>query len=198
MRLIDLFEEKRKQQKGTYAGVNYSPETIEHIQTFLKKYKVPNPVAPEKIHTTVLYSRKFLPDFEPRGMLEEPMEAKFMGYHVWKTSPTDKTTEPWNCLIMKINCPELKDLHEKYMKEHEATYDYDKYDPHITLSYNIGNFNIDNLPKFDFPLEIVEEYSEDLNLNWAETHGTKRREQNEEFDNRSQKGLIHNKIELFH
>lgn len=173
MKLREIKEERRKQQRGTYAGVKYSPESVEALQKFMKHHKIPNPIAPNKIHTTLLYSRKYLPNYKPQGMLKYPLKARFKEYVVWKTSPPDPKQEPWNCLVMKIDCPELEKLHKKYMEEHDAEYDYDEYHPHITLSYNIGNLDVTHLPPFDGHLDIVEEYGENLNLDWANTHGTK-------------------------
>jgi hypothetical protein len=172
MKLSDILEENEP-KKGTYAGVRYSPESIEAVQTFLKEHSIPNPVADDKIHTTLLYSRKFLPNYEPKGKLAKPMQAKFHQYDVWKTSPQDETQEKWNCLVMKLKCPELEALHKQYMDEHKATYDYPVYTPHVTLSYNIGDYDITKLPNFTAPLHITEEYGEELNLDWANTHGTK-------------------------
>ena len=174
MKLEELMEERRKAERGTYAGVRYAPKTVEAIQSFLKEHSIPNPVASEKLHTTLLYSRKYLPHYEAQGSLENPIKAKFDCYDVWKTSPQDESQEPWNCLVMKLHSPELVELHEKYMKEHQATFDYSHYHPHITLSYNIGDLDVSNLPNFSECLHIVEEYKEDLNLNWAVTHGTKK------------------------
>ena len=170
MKLKELHEEKKSTQ-GTYAGVNYSPKSVKAITDYIKEHDIPNPINPKKIHTTLLYSRKFLPNYKPQGKLTPPLKATFDCFVVWKTTPPDPNQEPWNCLVMKLKCPELVERHKKYMKEHQATYDYDEYSPHVTLSYNIGDLDVGHLPNFDVVLEIVEEYGEDLELDWAETKG---------------------------
>ncbi len=170
MKLKDLHEKVNTTQ-GTYAGVNYSPESVQAIETFNKKHNIPNPIAPGKIHTTLLYSRKFLPNYKPQGTLSTPLTATFDSFVVWKTTPPNPNQTPWNCLVMKLKCPELVELHKKYMDEHQATYDYDEYSPHVTLSYNIGDLDVKHLPDFTEQLIIVEEYGEDLALDWAETKG---------------------------
>lgn len=169
MKLNEIAQERRKQKRGTYAGVNYCPETKQALQKFMKEHKIPNPIGHDKIHTTLLYSRKFLPNFKPRGMLERPIKANFSSYDVWKTTSEDPDREPWNCLVMRLECPDLEKLHKKYMDEHQAEYDYAEYHPHITLSYNIGDLDIKHLPRYTGKLVIVEEYGEDLNLDWTGT-----------------------------
>ena len=65
-------------------------------------------------------------------------------FDVWETSPTQGAKT--RCLILKIDCPELVARHKELMDEHEATYDYPVYQPHITLSYDIGDLDINDLP----------------------------------------------------
>ena len=48
------------------------------------------------------------------------------------------------------------------MKEHGATYDYDEYKPHITLSYDVDDLDPDQLPSFDKDIIITEETGSDL------------------------------------
>ena len=174
MKLKDLIEADEHSSKGTYAGVKYSPSSVELIEQFMETNHIPNAIVPSKIHTTLLYSRKFLPKYQPQGKLNPPLTATFEKFVVWKTTPPDPKQVPWNCLVMMLDCPELVQLHNMYMKEHHATYDYDQFNPHITLSYNIGDLDVKHLPQFKGTLSIVEEYSEILNLDWAGTDGVKK------------------------
>jgi hypothetical protein len=60
------------------------------------------------------------------------------------------------------------------MSDHKATYDFPKYEPHITLSYDIGDMDIKKLPNmFDTVpfINITTEYSEDLDLSWSQNNG---------------------------
>jgi hypothetical protein len=159
---------------GTYLGVNFSPSSVAMVQRYMKDNKIPNPVKAQKIHSTVIYSRKFLPNLKPITRFQHDLIAKFDEFVVWKTTPPEGSTqEPWNCLVMKLTCPGLVSLHNQYMKEHGATYDYDQYSPHLTLSYNIGDFDIKHLPVLTDNIEIIGEYVEDLDLDWAAATGTK-------------------------
>ena len=173
MKLKDICEDVKLQKQGTYAGVKYSTKSVDAIRRYLKDNNIPNQVNTKKIHTTLLYSRKFLPKFKAQGMLTHPIKATFEKFVVWETTPPDPKQTPWNCLVMQLRCPELVNLHKRYMKEHEAEYDYDVYTPHVTLSYNIGDLDIKQLPRFEDTLYITEEYMETLNLDWAATDGVK-------------------------
>ena len=50
------------------------------------------------------------------------------------------------------------------MQKYDLTYSYDEYIPHITLSYDIGDFDISKLNVKDLPsnFTINTEYKEDL------------------------------------
>lgn len=149
--------------KGTYVGVRYSPKTVNEIKKFIIENNIINPVSFDSIHTTILYSRRYLPSFEPRGKLLKPINAFFKGFEIWKSQDSTK-----NFLVMLLDCPELEKLHYTYMKKYNATFDFPNYIPHLTLSYDTNIFDVKCLPKFDGPLKIVEEYSENLDLEWTD------------------------------
>lgn len=166
MKIKELFE-KANAKNGTYAGVCFSEKTNKQLEKFCKDHDIPNPVTSSKFHTTLLYSRKPLPDYKAAGKYDEPLIGKPTNWDVWKSQ------DGANCLILEYSCPKLKKRHNKLMKEHEATYDFPEYKTHVTLSYNIDDFDIKSLPKFSNNIEIVEEYKEDLNLEWAKEKGSK-------------------------
>lgn len=162
----NLLQESNDKQ-GTYAGVRFSDDTIERIKAFIKKYDIPNAVRSSKLHTTLLYSRKHLPNFEARGKLDSPIIGTPTGFDLWKTQPKEGQ-EQTQCLVLKYDAPELKALHEALMKEHGATWDYPDFNAHVTLSYNYpGSLEDVGDPSEVGEIEIVEEYGEDLNLDWA-------------------------------
>ena len=172
MKLEDLLEAA---MKGTYAGVKFDTETNRAIHRYLHDNKIPTSVRADRLHTTLLYSRRHLPNYKPAGKYDKPLIAKPLEFDVWKTRPP-VGDEPSNCLILHISCPELEKRHKELMKQHDAQYDYDEYHPHITLSYNIGKLDVKKLPSFKDAvkeIKIVEEYGEDLDLTWAKNKGVK-------------------------
>lgn len=158
-----------KQEKlGTYAAVRFSKSTIDRLTQFCVDNGVKNALKPSKLHTTLLYSRKHLPDYEALGDLDSPWIGSPKEFVVWDTRSEDDAP-PTRCLILKFECKQLEDRHEFLMKEHGATYDFDTYHPHISLSYDIGNDEIDSLTgKINDigDIEIVHEYTENLILGW--------------------------------
>ena len=123
----------------------------------------------DKRTTRLLYSRKYCPDYKPAGKLDKPLIGTGSGFEVWD-SQADDDGHVAKCLVMCYDCPDLIKRHKELMKEHGASYDFDEYKPHITFSYDINDgadIDKDELPKFATTIEIVEEYGEDLNLDWA-------------------------------
>lgn len=173
---MKLFEIKDvKPTKGTYAGVRFSETTKKAIAKYIKDNKIPNGISPNKMHTTLLYSRKYLPNYKPAGEYKKLMTGVPTEFDVWKSKNEDGSST--NCLVIEYNCPALDERHKELMKEHKATFDYPTFKTHITLSYDIGNMKIKDLPDFKDTcpvIQIVSEYGEDLDLSWAQNKGTKK------------------------
>lgn len=170
MKINELLTE---QTKGTYAGVRFDTATNKALHDYVRDNKIPTAVRPDRFHTTLLYSRKYLPNYKAAGKISPPwFGAPQKDFVVWETQ--DKASK---CLILKFDCPQLEKRHKELMKEHEATYDYPKYETHITLSYDIGDLDVKSLPPItDWikKIAIVEEYQEDLDIDWAKNKGTKK------------------------
>jgi len=173
-----LWEVTDKEKKGSYAGVRFDTATNKAIHKYIHDNKIPTSVRPDRLHSTLLYSRKYLPNYKPAGKLDKPLIGTPKSFEVWKTRPpAGSDGKPTNCLVLKYSCPELETRHKELMKEHSAQYDYDEYYPHITLSYDIGDMNIKDLPDIKDTvkeIKIVEEYGEDLDLDWARNKGVRK------------------------
>lgn len=164
MKLQDLQESESK--KGTYAGVKYCTESKQAIEDYCNTNNIKNCLAKDKIHSTLLYSTKFLPNYVAPGDLDTPIKATASSFDIWATQP-DENGAVKNCLVLKLTCPELVKRHKLLMDEHKAKYDFDDYVPHVTFSYDVGDIKIKDLPKFTKPLNIISEYQEDLKMDWA-------------------------------
>lgn len=168
-----LLEEIEKEKPGTYAGVHFSSETNDKIMKVIDEFDVNNATQRKKLHTTLLYSRKHLPNYEPLGKLDTPKVGKPTEIVIWKTQP-DEAGNTKNCLVLLYDCKWLSDRHHKLLDEHDATYDFE-YQPHITLSYDIGEEypqeKLKEMMKYvkqlDLKIQIDEEYYEDLDNDWA-------------------------------
>lgn len=166
----ELLEATTEKLPGTYAGVRFSPATKTAIENLIEELGVPNPTNSQKFHTTLLYSRDNLPNYKALGKLSTPLTGTATEVVIWETQP-DEDGNTKNCLVVKYDCDDLTERHHKLLKEHNASYDFE-YQPHITLSYDIGDWDkldeaqalVDSLPT----IEIVEEYQMDLDTNWAD------------------------------
>jgi hypothetical protein len=144
---------------------------VKAIQEYIKLSDIPNGVPADKLHSTILYSRKHLPDYVPAGKYEEPIVGNPLELDVWETHANEEG-DTTNCLVLKYECASLCARHKALMDAHEATFDYDEYVPHITLSYDIGDMDKSSLPDIkEYVKEIVidEEYGEELNLEFVKS-----------------------------
>ncbi len=164
------FEAEKK--RGSYAGVHFDEDTLKRIKEFSIGNKIPQRVQSSKLHSTVLYSKKYLPNYKAQGELETPIIGTPKKFSVWETQP-DKDGGTANSLVLQYDASELVAHHQKLMKEHGATYDFDEYKPHVTLSYNIGDLDISKLdPSNIGNINIVSEYGEDLDIDWAKNNAS--------------------------
>ena len=160
---------KKTHHKGTYAGVHFSEATKDAIEEFINLNGIPNAPHRDKMHTTLLYSRKRCPNYKPKGELKPILVGKPGQWQVWESQP-DSEGNVSNCLVLEFNCPALNSRHNQLMQEHNATFDYPEYKTHITFSYNVGEMDCSKLPLYNGPIEIVEEYGEELDLDWAKNN----------------------------
>jgi len=174
MKFAELFEQSQK--KGTYAGVRFDTTTNRAFHDYLNKNKIPTAIRPDRLHTTLLYSRKHLPNYKSAGKLQPHLVGTPEKFVVWPARGVGGTGTT-NCLVLQYNCPELVKRHNDLMKQHEATYDYPKFVPHVTLSYDIGDLDVSKLPNIKDTVKkitLVEEYGEDLDMDWAQNKGGKK------------------------
>lgn len=164
-----MTELKKERRSGTYAAVKYTSATCNVLKSLMDMYKIPNQVGVNDIHSTLIYSRVKIPTSEYRNFNENTLSKM-----KWVFRPTSfdlfnssASSTIKNVLVMKIDAPELKTLHKEIISI-GATHDFEEYEPHITLSYDVNeSFDLDklNIPTFInlLPSEI---YFESLDLNW--------------------------------
>lgn len=143
---------------GTYAAIKYDKQTEDKIKQFIEKYQIPNGNGKE-LHTTLLYSSRYLPNYEPLGSDVNYGKIKFKQFKKFDDS-----------LVIILDAPLIVERHNELMKKHNAIYDYGVFIPHITLSYNAPDVDLNSLDGTyftfnDFTFSASEEYSEDLDIN---------------------------------
>jgi len=104
---------------GTYSSLLLDNDS----KNMIASLNIQNPVDINKLHCTIMYSRKPAPD--AYSLLPYlPIKAKAKGFDVFG-----------DCLVLLLESIDLYELHNA-TRELGATYDYDEYKPHITLSEN--------------------------------------------------------------
>ena len=149
---------------GTFVAVRFAEESIEALIKFAEYYEVPNLLEPKDYHCTVVYSRKPLNNVP----IEKPIEPQWIAYPVCFDvflSRSDMNEGPDSrCLVLVIYSEEMNERHTHLREVEGASHDYPSYIPHITLSYDIGDYDISKLGGVDClpQIQIVREYSEEL------------------------------------
>jgi hypothetical protein len=156
MKFQELLE--KAETGGSYVCGKFAQDTVDSIVAFQALHHIPNAVEAEELHTTIVYSKTTV---HWRAAHDIYHEAAPIGFEVWKTQ-SEK-----NCLVLKIECPYLN-IRFGVAMDRGATYDFDEYKPHITLSYDVGDdFGVEDLPTPDFDIVIDREEYSPLNPDYA-------------------------------
>lgn len=148
---------------GIYVAVKYTERSLKEMFDKLSKIMViPNQIPFDKIHSTIIYSKKYDKLETAEYKVMKPV-ALAKSFEVWKTQNGK------SALVVLLDAPDLSIRHKWLMKNHDLTYDYDEYKPHITLSYDVpDDFDV---PKTmpEISLIVDHEYQEDLIDDWSNT-----------------------------
>jgi len=155
MRLYEI-----EQEKGSYAAVSFDPATTEALKAYQYDNHITNPLESSEFHSTVMFSRKYIPTFKALGQLPN---WKGM-FTKWDIFPSDDE----KALVLKYECHELSARFDKIIQKYDATWDHKNFHPHITLSYNVDDLDISKLPKYDGPIILITEHNNDLDLGWSD------------------------------
>lgn len=149
-------------QRGTYVALKLTPESQRALEEYSYAHgiNVPVKILEEGYHVTVLYS--IVPCY---GIQVDPTKmyrAQFNGFDMF-TSGYGSNNQENNVLVVKIFCDELTRRHEFFKTIHGATHSFPQYSPHVTMNYTFKG-DINRLPPINFPIDLIGEYTEELNL----------------------------------
>ena len=151
MRFEDIME--AIESSGMYMAVDFTEATQRAITEYAEIAKVPDPVMAPSLHCTLVYSRTKVP-MEPSHDCNYEI-AKVKGLELWPVA------DGKNVLVLTLESKYLTNRFNEAISL-GATYDYDEYKPHITLSYDAGEFDIASAPPITFDVELNSEYIEEL------------------------------------
>lgn len=134
---------------GTYAALKVLDPSAARIYEYIKKNNLPQGFEDHQaLHCTIIWSRKHCPEMTPE--LDIIHRARFAGLHVLHSEGKKR-------LVLLLDAPTVVERHKTMMKEHSATYDWDEFIPHVTIAYDIGNFDWWKLPPFRYDIILGDE-----------------------------------------
>jgi hypothetical protein len=146
---------------GTYIAARVHPFSESLIREFMEQNQIPlvYPNLEKRRHITIFSSDDdFVSDFKP-------VKISYLAYP--KSFDVFPTREGNRCLVMKLSCPDLVRRHHDIARTHGATDRFPEFKCHVSLSYDIGEYDISQLPPFESPIIVGEEYCEPFNANWV-------------------------------
>ena len=148
---------------GIYASCRFTDETKNKLDKWINELEteIPNVIHFDHLHSTIVYSRN---DFEEphQDLIESVLTEREFSCSEFRIL---KTREGAGALAIVLDANPLIDLHHK-LKEYGADHNHDDYEPHVTLSYNVPDDFIVNLPVPDFKFEMDQILFEPLDINW--------------------------------
>ena len=154
----EIFLEKIQEGSGVYVSGEFKEDLEAKIKQFASENKVPN-IMTKTFHTTIMYSKYF----DYKEVQDVQYTAKPKKFTVFESNGD-------RVLTIEFESEDLVNRHNELMKIKGATYDYDEYIPHMTISYNIGNFDetkldIKDVEHIDFT--VVKEIGEKLDPDYS-------------------------------
>lgn len=152
---------KNTSNKGTYVGLRVLTPSNLLLRDLCLQNGIPHKASmfDNRLHTTVIYSRKHCPDIV--AIPQKLYVCEFGGYDIFSGQRGE------NVLVLKLVSQELQDRHNFLMQTHGATYDFPEYKPHVTLSYNYSDKTAAGITPFTDKILLGLEYVEDLDLKWG-------------------------------
>jgi len=154
---------------GTFVAVKFREDTVRVLHEYSLMNGIPNPLDPNEYHSTVVYSRNQI-EFPAPEIKLNTWHAYPIGFDVFESrsdgaSGYRKTGEITRCCVLKIESYFMTKRHQELRRYFNATHDFPEYHPHVTLSYDIGDFDVTKLRDIEVilpKLYIVAEFNEEL------------------------------------
>lgn len=139
-----------KHPNGTYMSVTLSAKSQKTLDEWVTNNNIPNPADPKQYHTTIVYSRRGVPEVEDYK-IKLPINASIKE---WKIFSTQSNTQ---CLVAIMDSEQLTNDHNTIKQRYGATHDYPDYHPHVTVSYDFGSNTVPSeVPSMELNYDKVE------------------------------------------
>lgn len=139
------------QSRGTYIAVNPVGSTRALLQEWMLDNPVPNPVFAHELHVTVLASRVAIrPALSTNEFHADASQFKIFENDIGV-----------RMLVIALDAPEITQRHQ-YFRRLGATHNHALFTPHLTISYDVGDFDFSNLDLPHFHLLFCGEFSREM------------------------------------
>jgi 2'-5' RNA ligase len=156
MKLLEFLEsiDEKSNSNGQFIGVKLSVDSVKRLREWIRDNKVKRPLPNKEFHVTLLLDKKNKFPWNP-AKYSPPIEIDPRTYNLELFGPNN------DILVLSFSSPRLEKIHYEGRKEHSLSWDYDKYQPHITISPNwTGNIRDLRIPTF--PIYLSHEYMTDF------------------------------------
>lgn len=143
--------------KPTYAARKVAPETAQKIIEWARKNGFKSTLKPEDLHVTIAYSRD---PIDVAAVEPDENGDELVVYGGWrKVEPLgDK-----GAVVLKFGSGELESRWQQY-RDAGASWDWDEYQAHITITYDGAGVDLSKVKKFAGPIVLGPEYTTDLDV----------------------------------
>ena len=151
MRIRNLIEGRAS---GTFVGARLTPECNARLAGWMAEHGLNDPEPIDRLHITIVLDGKNKIPYHPRRY-NPPIPVDPDTYSIDLFGP-DK-----DILVLRFESPQLEKLHRKLRKKFNIPWDFDSYNPHITLTKS-PQIIASELDPPRFALEIDREYIEEF------------------------------------
>ena len=158
---------KLYEKTGVYVGVKCDESCTKPLKEYFED-KIPNVIPYDDFHSTLAYSKTWF-EYNPT---ESEFSADIDKLHIFKNEKLGHTA-----LVILLKSKGLEDRHKEIHKDKNASYDYNEYKPHITMSYDVSSMTekdlnyvmseefLSELKQSNIKITGGKEYSDKLEIN---------------------------------
>jgi 2'-5' RNA ligase len=160
--LNEAEEASAEEHPGTYAKLTLDRASMTRLSLFCKEHKIPT-ISPEDYHVTMAFSRVHVPELADYP-INLPISVHVKGYKIFPT--VNKPGK--NSLVVVLDSKYLHQIFKTFTEEYGASYDYDEFIPHITVTYEWPEETVpETIPHFALTLNkfVVEDLDLDKKFN---------------------------------
>jgi hypothetical protein len=162
MRAIEIFE-RSSATKGDFKTLYCSRKLLngKEIVEWAKSQGLPKCLDPDNMHVTVAYSKEKIDWSEMTDSFDNVRSDG--GKREMALFGQNK-----DAVVLKFECPDLDSRWQEFKDDFGASWDFDGYNPHVTISYDglPKGIDIDDIEPFEGVLEFGPEKMDIVDLKW--------------------------------